>query len=69
MDIDSDNDGLADGHEPFPNDDPDNDGLISILDPDADNDGVEDGLDETPWARYEPAEEPGFGLIFFRLDT
>ena len=60
LDVDSDDDGLPDGHEPFPMHDHDGDGLIAILDPDADNDGVLDGVDRTPWAAYAPAQEPDF---------
>jgi hypothetical protein len=48
--VDSDNDGLLDGPEVIYwgeawNSDPDNDGLINILDPDSDNDGYLDGLE------------------------
>ena len=63
LDVDSDDDGLPDGHEPFPMHDHDGDGLIAILDPDADNDGVLDGVDRTPWAVYPHKNR--FGVTVF----
>jgi MYXO-CTERM domain-containing protein len=44
-DADSDDDGVIDGEEPHPGDDPDHDGLINALDPDSDDDGLFDGTE------------------------
>ena len=44
-DIDSDDDGIADGDEANYADDSDGDGLINGLDPDSDNDGLYDGTE------------------------
>jgi hypothetical protein len=44
-DVDSDDDGWADGEEANPSDDTDGDGLINVLDVDSDNDALPDGLE------------------------
>jgi hypothetical protein len=44
-DPDTDDDGVADGAEPNPSDDQDEDGLINALDPDSDDDGIFDGTE------------------------
>ena len=69
LDVDSDDDGLPDGHEPFGLDDPDGDGLPSIVDPDADGDGVEDGLDRTPGHSTPRRTRTTSGKMCFRRDT
>jgi len=45
FDLDSDDDGIADGLEGSPLSDGDGDGLVNALDPDADGDGLNDGLE------------------------
>ncbi len=67
LDVDSDDDGAADGIETDWNVDSDGDGIINALDPDADNDGLFDGT-ELGYGCSDPGTNPAAGTCIADAD-